>query len=104
MTKSLLALAGLVGMIVLTLPGSLKAAELAAPAVSRAPAYCGPCGCLRVAYNYHPELRSTYGLGFDPRNYDTTEPHYYLGQLRAYPQYYFDGVPVPSSCWHLWPF
>jgi hypothetical protein len=36
---------------------------------------------------YYPELRSTYGVGFDPRNYDTTEPRYYFGRMRAYPQY-----------------
>ena len=36
-------------------------------AVRRRCAYCGICGCLRVAYAYYPELRSTYGLGFDPR-------------------------------------
>jgi hypothetical protein len=30
-------------------------------------------------------LESTYGTGFDPRNYDTTEPHHYLGPVRAWP-------------------
>ena len=98
MTKLLLGLAGSVGLTMLTLLGSLRAAELPTPAGIRAPVYCGPCGCLRVAYIYHPELRSTYGLGFDPRNYDTTQPHYYFGRIRAYPQYYIDGLPVAGWC------
>ena len=50
---------------------------------------CGPCGCLRVSYDHHRELRSTYGIGFDPRNFDgTVEPHYYFGPMRAYPRYW----------------
>jgi hypothetical protein len=51
---------------------------------------CGCCGCLGVVYDYHRELRSTYGSHFDPRNYDQTEPHYYVGRTRAYPQYWND--------------
>ena len=102
-TKSLLALGGIVGTIMLTLSSSLSATELRSPsninyAVIGAPAYCGPCGCLRVAYAYHPELRSTYGLRFDPRNYDTTEPRYYFGRVRAYPRYYIDGLVAHGSC------
>jgi hypothetical protein len=50
-------------------------------------AWCGPCGCLRVDFDHHRELRSTYGTGFDPRNYDETQPHYYFGAMRAYPRY-----------------
>jgi hypothetical protein len=100
-TKSLLALGG-VG-VMLTLSSSLSATELPTPsdihyAAMGAPVYCDPCGCLRVSYSYHPELRSTYGLSFDPRNYDTTEPRYYLGRMRAYPQYYVDGLPVHGTC------
>jgi hypothetical protein len=49
---------------------------------------CGCCGCLGVTYDYHRELRSTYGAHFDPRNYDQTEPHYYFGSVRAYPRYW----------------
>jgi hypothetical protein len=86
----------------LILPSSLSATELRMPSGINygvgAPVYCGPCGCLRVAYAYHPELRSTYGAGFDPRNYDTTEPHYYLGRVRAYPQYYIDGLAAYGGC------
>jgi hypothetical protein len=52
--------------------------------------FCGCCGCLGVSYDYHRELRSTYGAHFDPRNYDQTEPHYYFGPVRAYPQYWSD--------------
>jgi hypothetical protein len=91
-TKSLLALGGLVSAITLTLLGSLSATELSTPPphlnyAGGAPVDC--CGCLRVAYVYHPELRSTYGLNFDPRNYDTTQPHFYLGRMRASSQYYY---------------
>jgi hypothetical protein len=53
-------------------------------------AWCGCCGCLHTFYDYHRELRSTYGAHVDPRNYDQTEPHYYFGRLRAYPHYYSD--------------
>jgi hypothetical protein len=51
---------------------------------------CGCCGCLHTFYDYHRELRSTYGTHMDPRNYDQTEPHYYFGRMRAYPHYYSD--------------
>ena len=102
MTKSWLAVGGIVGTIMLTLPSAPSATELRTPSGPHygigAPLYCGPCGCLRVFYTYHPELRSTYGLDFDPRNYDTTEPHFYLGRVGAYPQYYVDGWPVRRSC------
>jgi hypothetical protein len=50
-------------------------------------AQCGPCGCLEVTYVYHRQLESTYGVGFDPRSFDTTEPYYYWGPARAYPRY-----------------
>jgi hypothetical protein len=49
---------------------------------------CGPCGCLHASYAYQRELRSTYGLNFDPRNFDQTQPYYFLGQVRAYPRYW----------------
>jgi hypothetical protein len=38
-------------------------------------------------YVYHRDLRQTYGTGFDPRNYDETEPHYYFGPVRRYVRY-----------------
>lgn len=68
-------------------------AELLPPAVAHvrhrhAARCCGPCGCLHVSYVYHKELRSTYGLSFDPRNFDQTEPYYYYGPMRAYPTFW----------------
>jgi hypothetical protein len=80
-------------------PDDAVAAELLPATVAHvryqhAAAWYGPCGCLRVSYVYHRELRSTYGLSFDPRNFDQTEPHYYFGALRAYPRYWVDVGPV----------
>jgi len=73
-------------------------AELLPPAVAQvrhhAARCCGPCGCLHVSYVYHRELRSTYGLSFDPRNFDQTEPYYHFGRVRAYPRYWVGGEPV----------
>ena len=54
-----------------------------------------PCGCLHVSYVYHRELRATYGTGFDPRNFDQTEPYFYLGRVRAYPRYWVSADPLP---------
>jgi hypothetical protein len=57
---------------------------------------CGPCGCLRVSYIYHRDMRTTYGTGFDPRNFDQTQPYFYPGRVRAYPRFWVvpcnDGV------------
>jgi hypothetical protein len=55
---------------------------------------CGRCGCLHMAYVYHRELESTYGLNFDPRDFDRTEPYFYLGRLRAYPRFWVDADPM----------
>jgi hypothetical protein len=84
---------------VLAVPVSAVAAELPLPGVGhvhhhRAAPYCGPCGCLHVGYVYHRELRSTYGLSFDPRNFDQTEPYYHFGATRAYPRYWVVADPV----------
>jgi hypothetical protein len=73
---------------------STSAADLGVPAQRSAGLWCGPCGCLRASYIYHRELRSTYGIGFDPRTYDQTEPHYYYGAVRAYPRYWVCADPV----------
>jgi hypothetical protein len=71
------------------------AADLPIPVKgARASRWCGPCGCLHVTYNYHRELLATYGIGFDPRNYDTTEPHYFHAAMRAYPRYWVAGNSV----------
>jgi hypothetical protein len=84
---------------VLAVPVYAVAAELPLPGVAhvhhhRAVPYCGPCGCLHVSYVYHRELRSTYGLSFDPRNFDQTEPYYHFGATRAYPRYWVVADPV----------
>jgi hypothetical protein len=49
---------------------------------------CGWCGCTAVSYVRHRELRSTYGLRFDPRNFDQTEPYHYYGRMRTYARYW----------------
>jgi hypothetical protein len=67
--------------------GSARAADLGVPGPGVQAAECGPCGC-DATYVYHPELRSTYGVAFDPRNFDTTEPYYYYGPVRAWPRYW----------------
>ena len=89
MAKPLIAafvLAATVGL----LAGSARAADLGVPGPGVQAAECGPCGCGHVAYDFHPELRSTYGVGFDPRNFDQTQPYYYLGPVRAWPHYWCD--------------
>lgn len=74
-----------------TLPAVAADLPLASPARHHyAAPRCGPCGCLHVEYVYHRELVSTYGIGFDPRSFDTTEPHYFWGRQRAYPHYWVD--------------
>ena len=80
-------------------PVTAVTAELLPPAAPHvryrhAVTCCGPCGCLHVSYVYHKDLRSTYGLGFDPRNFDQTQPHYHFGPARAYPRYWIDADPV----------
>jgi hypothetical protein len=91
MSKLFLALVAAVTLCNVGLPA--QAADRAVPRRVVAERYwpaCGCCGCLRVTYDRHRELRSTYGAHFDPRNYDQTEPHYYFGRVRAYPQYWTD--------------
>lgn len=73
---------------------SAAAADLPNPRHHNPALGCGPCGCLHVSYVYHRELESTYGLNFDPRDFDRTEPYYYLGRLRAYPRYWADADPM----------
>jgi hypothetical protein len=81
----------IVGAVTATgvLAAPVFAAELQVPHVRQA-AECGPCGCVHVTYDYHRELRSTYGLSFDPRNFDQTQPYYYFGPVRAYPRFWCD--------------
>ena len=79
--------------IAVGLPAKARTAAAAdlqvSPSEARAEQYqaCGPCGCLHVTYEYHRELKSTYGVGYDPRNFDTTEPYFYWGAMKAYPRY-----------------
>ena len=80
-------------------PVSAVAAELLPPAVAHVrhqptAAWYGHCGCLHVSYVFHRKLRYTYGLSFDPRNFDQTEPYYRFGPLRAYPRYWVSAAPV----------
>jgi len=99
MLKAILAL-GAISVIVVGCFGTpVRAADLAVPrGVARAHVgpYCGPCGCLRVTYVRHRSVETTYGLSYDPRNYDQTEPHHYLGPVRSYPQYSVEGCAGPD--------
>jgi len=96
MSKWLFLLIGLLALCGAGFSGIVSAAERDLPRRVKAERprppdpFCGCCGCLRVTYDYHRELRSTYGSHFDPRNYDQTEPHYHFGRVRAYPQYWTD--------------
>ena len=68
--------------------------QLPPPAHVRQVAECGPCGCVHVTYDYHRELRSTYGVSFDPRNFDQTQPYYHFGPVRAYPRFWCDANAI----------
>jgi hypothetical protein len=101
MAKAVLVLGGILGAVCLASAAPATAAELYLPshaAHGRAPQDCGPCGCLSVEYVYHRELRSTYGLSYDPRNFDTAEPYYFLGPIRRYPRYFVEGWSADGSC------
>lgn len=91
MARTVLVLIAVLGALDLASLAPAVAADL--PVARRGVAECGPCGCLRVDFDYHRELRSTYGTGFDPRNYDETQPHYYFGPIRAYPRYSLEDCP-----------
>lgn len=101
MCRSMLALGGVIAASLLTSAAPLAAAELSVPghaAYVQNPPDCGPCGCLTVKYVDHHVVESTYGAGFDPRNFDTTEPHFYLGPVHRFPRYFVNGVPVSGRC------
>jgi hypothetical protein len=95
MTLALLVAGAMTGIA----PSICLAAELLVPPNvpirhhHTAPA-ASPCGCLQVTYVYHREVRTTYGTGFDPRNFDQTEPYFYLGRTRAYPRYWVSADPM----------
>jgi hypothetical protein len=102
-TKSavLLGVATLLGMAVAAVGVVSTPAVAADMAVKAAPAdtgqQCGYCGCLHVSFDRHRGVESTYGLDFDPRNFDQTEPYFYLGKVRTYPQYWVDGQCPPGQ-------
>jgi hypothetical protein len=102
MTKSALFFSGVFGLISFVSSGVIQAAELPTPseqsAAFRSHEGCGPCGCLQVTYESHPEIQSTYGTGYDPRNFDTTQPYFYVSRPRPFPRYSVDGVPIGASC------
>lgn len=89
---------GIAAAMATGVPIRANAADLA-PVVQPAQ-WCGPCGCLRVSFDHHREMRMTYGTGFDPRNFDTTEPFYYFGRMRAYPHFWVEGQGQyePARC------
>jgi hypothetical protein len=89
--KSMFLAGMLAGLGAALAPALSAAADLQAQPRNQAARCCGTCGCLQVAPVRHKELRSTYGIGFDPRNYDGTEPHYYFGPVRSYPRYWVSG-------------
>ena len=98
MLRSLVALGTVVGALAVMPMGLAGAAELQTPRAV-GPAQCGPCGCLQVTFVYHRALLTTYGTGFDPRNYDMTQPHYYFSRsLHAYPRYSVNGMMLPDQC------
>ena len=103
MIKSLPALGLLALLGTITLPNPADAADKDVQSRIRAEHYsdrsCGCCGCLHVTYDHHRELRSTYGTGFDPRNYDQTEPKFYFGKVRAYPHYSSDRGSIDPYRW-----
>lgn len=92
--------AALIVLGVMAVIASAFGAELALPAGAQlrhrhlAPA-CRPCGCLHVSFVYHRDLRTTYGTGFDPRNFDQAQPYFYPGRVYAYPRYWVDPIQCP---------
>jgi hypothetical protein len=102
-SAGLLAIGTLLGMAVVAV-GVMGAPAVAADLpVKAAPAeigqQCGYCGCLHVNFDHHRGVESTYGLNFDPRNFDQTEPYFYLGRERVYPQYWVDGQCPPGQAY-----
>jgi hypothetical protein len=86
-------LSGLTAIVTLGLASSstASAAEIFLPErVAQANAV-PDCRCpINRTFVYHRELRATYGTGFDPRNYDEAEPHFYFGPVRRYARYWGD--------------
>jgi hypothetical protein len=88
-----------VALVTALLPYSAKAADTVAPLPGyhhRVFHYKDSCGCLHLTYHYHRELRFTYGAFSDPRSFDTQEPYFYYGPVKAYPEYFVEVYP------HFW--
>jgi hypothetical protein len=88
-----LALSALILATVLFSPHATFAADLRlskssikTPAGARHP--IDACGCLRSGVYYDREIVYGYGPTFDPRYMATSEPHYFLGNVRAYTWYW----------------
>lgn len=86
--------AGLMAAGIAAMPISASAADLLLPYHHRVAGWCGRCGCLHLNYVYHREVETTYGAGFDPRNFDQAVPYFYWGRTRAYPRYWVDADPA----------
>src|SRR5262249_6097370 len=81
---------GLVIAATLGLTATVEAADLTASGRLRDAPRVVSSGSVCPCYSYavrHRALLSTYGAGFDPNNYDFTEPHYFLGPVRTYRRY-----------------
>jgi hypothetical protein len=79
-----------VALVTAALPYSAKAADAAVLLPSDHPSvfhYNDSCRCLHPRYHYHRELLFTYGSYSDPRSFDTQEPYFYYGRVKAYPDY-----------------
>jgi hypothetical protein len=72
----------------------VQAADMARKRYVPPPSVVSHCedsdGCWYTHYVRHRVLLSTYGAGFDPNNYDFTEPHYFFGGERDFPRYSWD--------------
>ena len=95
MTRSLLG--WVVGTIMLTLSGSLSATELRVPSGVGAPISVSAAASALPMLTTPNCVRPTASVSTRV-NYDTTEPHYYFGQMRHYPQYYIDGLATHGTC------
>ena len=78
---------GLVGLALLATCGAWSGAVAADRSIPRHAYRDYDASVPSFIYVYHRDLRQTYGTGYDARNYDETEPHYYFGPVRRYIRY-----------------
>ena len=78
-TTTLVAVGAMLSTIAIASAAELEVPKAAAHWPHYRRAACWDCCCLHVRYVRHRQVESTYGTWFDPRNYDETEPHFYLG-------------------------